>query len=153
MDGPWYVNDLTELEFGRGYWISATEAVTIYMAPAVSDESVPPAPPDTHYGQVLGGEGFTPTVGMVVEAWVGSASCGQGTVLGYGGDKVYAVDVMADDGGAYAGCGAEGREIAFYVGGQAMAPSSMWDNRQVSHVDLSPRSGWDLYLPVVLRGY
>jgi hypothetical protein len=153
VDGPEYLNDLAELAFGRGYWISATEAVTIYMAPQAWDVSLPPEPPDTHYGVVLGGEGFTPTVGMEVQARIGSAACGQGTVVEYGGDMVYVVDVMADDGGAYAGCGADGRSIAFYVGGQAVAPSSRWDNRQVSHVDLRPRSGGDLYLPVVLRRY
>jgi hypothetical protein len=158
VDGPPYILSLHHLEFGRGYWISATQAVTIHLSEAyggaaLSDASSPPAPPDTIYGRVQAGAVFAPSVGMAVEAQIGGKTCGEGTVQDYGGDTVYVVHVYADDGGAYAGCGLKGRTIAFYVDGQPVYPIAVWDNAQVNHLDLAPRGPFDVFLPVVQSMY
>ncbi len=151
---PGWANDLHNLEFGRGYWINATQAVTIYLSPAEEMAplaSVPASPPDTYYGDVLSSDAFIPLAGMAVEARIGSAVCGCGVVQSYQGRLVYVVDVEADDPtGRYAGCGQAGRAIAFYVGGQEMSPPAMWDNAQLNELALSaaPRR---IYLPVVLK--
>jgi hypothetical protein len=119
---------------------------------SMSSASLPAMPPDTYYGQVQGSDVFTPAVGMQVEAWIGSALCGQGTVKEYAGDLVYVVHVEADDGSAPgAGCGQPGRTILFYVGGQAMAPTAAWNNSQLDELMLMPRDSYDLYLPIVFR--
>ena len=155
VNGPWkvfdktaapYVNDLMNLEFGRGYWINARQAITWYLSPsaqAIGDLGVPPSPPDTYYGLVLAGENFTPTVGMPVEARVDNHLCGTGQTQAYEGQIVYVVDVEADDGAMHTGCGQTGRVITFYVNGQPMAPTGTWDNNQLNSLNLSAVSAAD----------
>jgi len=147
---PGWVNDLRLLEFGRGYWISATKPITIHLssALAVGDLGVPASPPDTYYGQVLAGPGFTPTDGMTVVAWINGKACGQGTTQDIGGQIVYVADVLADDGVANAGCGQAGRKITFYVNGRPMTPTAVWDNSQLNELALGPAL---LYLPLIRR--
>jgi hypothetical protein len=154
VGGPGYLNDLQELEPGRGYWISATQSITIHlsntpMSRAQADLTA--SPPDTYYGTVHSNATFTPIVGMVVEAHIDGVLCGQGRTQDYGGQIVYVVDVMADDGVVHAGCGRLGRQIAFSVAGRRMVTTGMWDNNQLDEVTLTPTSV--VYLPVVVRNY
>jgi subtilisin-like proprotein convertase family protein len=152
VDGPGYLNDLSELEPARGYWISATRAVTIHFSNVmalVAQDSPPASPPDTYYGEIEGSATFTPMVGMEVTAWIGGVLCGRGLTREYGGQIVYVVDVMADDGVANAGCGRLGRRVALTVGGQRMVPTVPWDNSQLNEVRLAPASV--VYLPLVLK--
>ena len=110
-----------------------------------------PMPPATYYGRVESGPGFTPVAGMTVTAWIEGNLCGQGVlmdVVGYG--VAYTVDVMADDGGAWAGCGAPGREVVFRVGSQEMVPAATWSNDRVWELGLGPPG--QIYLPLMLCG-
>jgi hypothetical protein len=151
---PEWVNDLDALEFGHGYWISVTQPITLHLsgtADSVADGTASgiPMPPATYYGQVESGSGFTPAAGMTVTAWIGGNLCGQGVltdVAGYG--VAYTVDVMAGDGGAWAGCGAPGREVVFSVGSQEMVPAATWSNDRVWELALRPPG--QIYLPLVL---
>jgi hypothetical protein len=146
-----YVNDLNVLEPGRGYWISATQAITVHFSKAALDagSSPIPSPPDTYYGIVLGSASFAPVAGMTVETRIGNAVCGRGVTKQYSGQIVYVVDVDADDmTGRSAGCGQPGRRVTFYVGGRWMSPAAMWDNSQLDQVNLSPGA---IYLPLVVR--
>jgi subtilisin-like proprotein convertase family protein len=146
---PTYVNDLITLDPGRGYWISATQAVTVHFSNLMPVRaSLPASPPDTFYGVVQAGPLFTPAAGQTVQARIGGAICGQGATQIYNGQIVYVVDVLADDGVANAGCGQLGRSITFVVNGQIMRPGGAWDNNQLSHLDLSPVA---LYLPIIRR--
>ncbi len=156
VGGPGYLNDLIELEFGRGYWVRATQAITIYISGATAElpaaMGLPASPPDTYYGLVQGNEAFVPVAGMGVEARIGSTVCGRGTVREYGGQWVYVVHVEADDGtGRYPGCGQIGRGITFYVDGQEMSPAATWRQEQPHEFNLSP-AGWQIYLPIVIKG-
>lgn len=153
-DVPSYVNRLHELQFGQGYWISATETVTWYIggeseALAASDVQNMQSPPATYYGSVLAGQGITPTTGMTVTAWVNSKPCGQGQTMEMGGEVVYSIHVFADGPGGAAGCGEPGERVAFWVGGQAMSPTAVWDNNRLWELALRP--AWQAYLPLVLR--
>ncbi|MBN1148944.1 MAG: hypothetical protein JXA78_16910, partial [Anaerolineales bacterium] len=155
---PSYVNDLYELEFGHGYWISVTQAITLYLKGA-SEEPLAPMdaiggfPPSTYYGEVLAGDGFTPGVGMPVTAWVGGKLCGQGATRLVVGKIVYVVDVLADGWGGAAGCGAPGKTVTFKVGEQIMQITAAWDNRRLWNLDLYPPGGplLRVFLPLVRR--
>jgi hypothetical protein len=152
-DVPVWVNDLDALEFGHGYWISVTQPITLHLQGATDGAaSGVPMPPATYYGRVESGAGFAPAAGMTVTAWIDGNLCGQGVltdVAGYG--VAYTVDVMADDGEAWAGCGAPGREVVFRVNGEEMTPAATWSNDRVRELALRPY--YQLHLPLVMRNY
>jgi hypothetical protein len=158
-----WVNDLTHMRFGYGYWISATDAVTwqvsggdTYASAAQVDEAAtlqfPPSPPATYYGQVWEGLGFVPAPGMEVQAWVKGHLCGRGETVAMDDQVGYSVHVFAASGGQYADCGTPGQKVTFRVGGQVMAESPPWDTSQVWKLDLNPGHEWYwIYLPLTLR--
>jgi hypothetical protein len=151
---PW-VNDLHELHFGQGYWISATQAITWYLKgsegeyqrQAVSLQS----PPATYYGPVLSSNAFTPTLGMTVTAWIDGHQCGQSETLEMDGQVVYSLNVFADGPGGAVGCGAADKTVAFQVGSQMMYSKPEWDNSRVWYQPLSDQTLAYIYLPLVLK--
>jgi hypothetical protein len=160
VGAPPYVNRLHELRFGQGYWISVTEPITWYLSEgpdplAAGDVQSPQSlqdmqgPPATYYGPVLTGQGFTPTVGMAVTAWIAGNLCGQGRTMEVGGEVVYSVHVSADGLGGAAGCGEPSRYVTFKVDSRAMSPTAVWGNNRLWELPLQP--GWRVYLPLVLR--
>ncbi|MBN1657741.1 MAG: VCBS repeat-containing protein [Anaerolineae bacterium] len=152
------VNDLHELSFGHGYWITVSQAVTLSLAPPSEsvagieiDTTSVPRPPATYYGQVLAGDDWVPAAGMTVQAWIGEHICGEArTVVLADGRIAYAVQVVADDGGATAGCGAAGRPVRFTVDRQSMAGSVPWRDHQAWRLDLAPGAN-RAYLPVIYK--
>ena len=96
---PTWANNLQTLEFGRGYWITVTQPVTLYLGTGAANAAnftygadlsggesaalILPPPPATFYGALLPGEDFTPTEGATVTAWVVNgqdfALCGEGS--------------------------------------------------------------------------
>jgi hypothetical protein len=158
VDGPPYLNSLTDLEPGRGYWISVTQPITVHMsnpsAATLLNATWPASPPDTFYGPVLAGPSFTPTPGMDLVAYVDDIPCGHALLQDYNGETVYVVHVDADDATERsAGCGQPGRPVSFYVDGQLLAPTASWDNRQLNWLPLAPRGGWQLFLPLIIRNH
>jgi hypothetical protein len=156
---PSYVNRLHELRFGQGYWISATETITWYLAATPAFEALAASgvlgaksmesPPATYYGPLMAGSDFTPTPGMVVTARIEGHPCGQGRTMDDKGQVVYSIHVLADGPGGAAGCGEPGSKVTFWVGGQAMSPAATWDNNRLWELPLRP--DWWVYLPLVLR--
>lgn len=150
------VNTLAALEFGRGYWIYATQTVTLYLG--IEGEmvqaglrkttlSVVPVPipdqvawpPATYYGWVTPAEGFTPAVGDPVIAWVDGVMCGSGVVTLLEGQLAYTLPVRAEDPfGGNNGCGLPDRLVTFEVAGALMAQTVLWDNTQAQLLDLTP---------------
>jgi hypothetical protein len=129
------VNDLSQLEFGQGYWLHATQAVTAYLGvPAGAARQASAAlylPPATYYGWVIPSSGaFTPTLGTSVTAWMEDIQCGQGEVLNWAGRLAYKLQVRSENALAPDGCGVEGRPLVFKVGEQTMAGGRAWGNRQ-----------------------
>jgi hypothetical protein len=147
------VNDLLTLDFGRGYWISTTQAITIYLNPtpsALAPETtlaLPASPPDTFFGAVMGDVDFTPVAGQIVQAYVSGALCGQGQTQALNGQVVYVIDVLAKD-GAHPDCGQMGRWVTFTVDGRRMN-AALWDNALPTELTLAPAKM--VYLPVVRR--
>ncbi|MGD1994087.1 MAG: hypothetical protein PVI59_12915, partial [Anaerolineae bacterium] len=146
-----YANTLDVLQYGHGYWINVSQAITLYLGGESSGDATTrslslQSPPSSFYGPVLGGTDLTPTAGMPVTATVNGAVCAQGETILYEGDVVYALHVR---GGA--GCGDPGDEIVFEVDGETMAPQPGWDNSRVRRLPLEPDEGYEIYLPVVIR--
>jgi hypothetical protein len=160
---PEWVNDLHMLEFGRGYWINVSEAITLFLkGPSdhglqrTSDATLTTtgslqSPPATYYGAVLAGSDFTATAGMPVTAWVGGHRCGRSQTLEAEGQVAYSVNVFANGPGDSAGCGASGQTVTFRVGSRVMAPTAVWDNSRLWEVPL--RIALQMYLPLIVKEY
>jgi hypothetical protein len=75
------VNDLTELKYGHGYWINATEPITALLKggttlarrtnSAIGGLTLPPT---TYYGIV---PGMTPAAGLTIQARINGTSAGR----------------------------------------------------------------------------
>jgi len=151
---PW-VNTLHKLEFGRCYWITVTEAITLYLKGAESPDrevkTTMQLPPATYYGEVRAGSGFTPYAGMTISALIDGHLCGQAQMIEIDGQVVYAMQVWADDGGSWAGCGAPRRTVTFYAGSQPMRPTAVWNNSQSRELPITVRDSDFVYLPLVMH--
>ena len=106
---PDWVNDLSVLQFGRGYWIKVSEAISSLLKGATASLGVaaagPHSPPSTYYGAVLAGPELTPGAGTTVTARVNGNLCGQGVTLEVHGQIVYTINVLAEGPGSAAACG------------------------------------------------
>jgi hypothetical protein len=158
VTAPDWVNDLSALQFGQGYWIQVSKVITLMLntesaqtrawtsaANLVSQMN----PPATYYGQVEAGAGFAPAAGMEVTAWIDGALCGRTKTVMIDGQVVYALNVFAQGPGSAAGCGALGKQITFQAGGRDMAAVASWDNDRLWALALRPTG--PVYLPLVLR--
>jgi hypothetical protein len=143
-----YANTLDVLEYAHGYWINASDRITLYLQGASTigplETVTLQSPPSTFYGPVMGDADFTPAPGTAVSAWIDGNLCGRGETLEAAGQVVYCVHVS---GGA--GCGVTGRTVSFQVGSQTMSTTGTWDNRQVWKLPLEV--GQRIYLPLIIR--
>jgi len=146
---PDWVNDLTQLEYGYGYWINVSAAITLHLSNPTSQSPQlgAPEPPATFYGVVHRQGGFVPVAGALITVWAEGVMCGQGRTERYADDIVYRVDVSSAS--QSAGCGRPGQRLTFRVGSQPMATNAVWDNQHVRALDLS--ANHLLYLPVINR--
>jgi hypothetical protein len=151
-DVPSWVNDLTDLQFGEGYWIHLTKSIILKLQGAgFLDQTQTPAqqmPPATYYGPVLASENFTPEPGMEVFAWTGGVKCGQGITQLVDKQVVYSINVSAD-GSLTPGCGKEGSVVHFQVGDYKMVTAVSWNTDRVWYVPLSTQA-W-VYIPMLYR--
>jgi hypothetical protein len=150
LDVPDYVNDLQELAFGNGYWISVTQPVTAHFgstpAEATLSAAMPPHVPATYYGPVAGAPS-----GQTMTAWVDGTLCGRSRTVEVDDQTVYAVNVLAEAGGPV-GCGAPGKEVQFQIGAQLLAPTAAWDDSRLHRVPLQvSRPPCRVYLPMLLK--
>jgi hypothetical protein len=149
---PGWVNDLSALSFGRGYWISVTQnitttaGITLYLkGTAAGGQVLLPAafnaPPATFYGRLNAGPG------QAVTAWVGNTACGQGLTRQVGGQAGYVVDVVS----AFQapGCGAPGRAVSFRVGQAPQPWLGSWTDARPLRLDFLDLVR--LFIPLVLR--
>jgi hypothetical protein len=149
---PAWVNDLTNLQFGEGYWIHLTRSIILKLQGVgfIEDIEAPAdqMPPATFYGPVLPSDDFTPTAGMKVDAWTNGVKCGQGITQLIDDQVVYSVHVSAN-GALTPGCGKLGGMVHFQVGEYKMAVMASWNTDRVWYVPLSTRA-W-LYFPLMWR--
>lgn len=110
-------------------------AVGVMGASDVAAES-PPAPPAKFAGNVtIDGQPAGP--GTVIQARVGDASCGVGTVFMSGAEARYTLEVPALDPGATPNCGTEGASVSFWVGDQMAQETGSWLNYQLNILNLT----------------
>jgi hypothetical protein len=151
VDAPDWVNDLKKLEFGGGYWINASEPITLQLKVAtaitttavarpigsVSAEAAAEVasgrrpPPAIYFGAVLPDADFAPAPGQPVTAWIGDALCGESITLADGAGGVqYSIKVAAAEIGQAPVCGAPESEVILRIGDATMGPPVRWDNSQ-----------------------
>ena len=159
VDAPDWVDTLHDLTFGRGYWIHATEAITLYLKGntgvvtntaamrATQAESLP-TPPATYYGAV---PFATSKTGLTVQAKMNDKICGQAQTVQHAirGQlyEAYSITVNAADAGDYVGCGVPGQPVmlSFLDGTQEITQiRTAWDNSHV--IELRPST---VRLPII----
>jgi hypothetical protein len=161
----WFINDLDEMEFGKGYFVNATDEATLYLEhdanaglaatvaidPEAAEllESMPHIPPATYYGVVEGDDTFTPEADMPVVARVDGQVCGESRTQEVDGQIIYVLDVPAEEPGYSTGCGALDRSVTFEVSGQELATAVAWNNDIPRELTL--QSGTQIYLPLITR--
>ena len=124
-----------------GGWLAAVMGVVLFAASGalgattVSAES-PPNPPARFVGSVLV-DGQAPAGGTLIEARIGSATCGATTTFAAGGESRYVIDSPALDPGANPNCGVDGAVVTFYIGGKKANETGSWKNYQLNTVNLT----------------
>lgn len=106
-----------------------------FTATDVAAES-PPNPPARFVGSVLV-DGQAPPAGTLIEARVGSTTCGVGQTFQQGSESRYQVDVVALDPGANPNCGTDGATVTFYIGGRLARETGTWRNYDINILNLS----------------
>jgi len=107
----------------------------VLFATTVFAES-PPNPPSRFVGSVLV-DGQPAASGTLIEARIGSTTCGATTVFSASGQARYVLDSPALDPGATPNCGVDGATVTFYVGGRLASETGSWHNYQLNTVNLS----------------
>lgn len=147
------VNNLKQLQFGRGYWIHATRDITLFLkgdaGVTAANLTAVTSPPALYYGDLWPATDFTPTVGMPVTAWIGNQLCGLGQVASIDGQLAYVLEVAAQGNGAQASCGTSGQQITFQVNGMVMLLTATWDNQVAHYLPLTTHLPNQVFLPVV----
>ena len=137
---PSWVSDLTELRFGQGYWLYATQATELLLngrstATTTNTAQLADAlslPPATIYGVLFTMNGASPPVGAAVEARIGATVCGR-SVTQQTGDQVGFVVKVAALGPDAPMCGAPGRAVTVTVAGNTVGTAG-WDNTRVVEI-------------------
>jgi hypothetical protein len=96
----------------------------------------PPSPPARFVGSVIV-DGQPAAAGTVIEARVGSTTCGSDSVFMQGSEARYQVDVAALDPAGNPNCGTEGAVVTFYIGGKLADQSGTWRSFDINIVNLT----------------
>ncbi|HSH04381.1 MAG TPA: LamG-like jellyroll fold domain-containing protein, partial [Anaerolineae bacterium] len=137
------VNTLDNLEYGLGYWLYATEPITLFLGvPTDNGNSLTEPvnglfafPPMTIFGPVWSTAEFVPTAGMTIEAYVNDVLCGTGTLVEWQGALAYQLQVKANSGD---GCGLTGATVHFAIDGQMLwGGEAVWDSSQAQYHPLT----------------
>ena len=151
---PSWVSDLTELRFGQGYWIYATQATELLLRGSTATitsgmtlANTLGAPPATVYGVLNTVNGVAPTVGAAVEARIGATVCGRSVTRQVGNQIGLVVKVAAAEPVDFA-CGAQGRAVTVTVAGKTVGTAG-WDNTRA--VALTAPTRMLVYVPLLWR--
>ncbi|MBK6318597.1 MAG: hypothetical protein IPI85_10760 [Dehalococcoidia bacterium] len=96
----------------------------------------PPNPPSRFVGNVTV-NGTQPPPGTLIEARIGSSTCGVSTVFYANGEARYALDSPALDPNSSPGCGADGSAVSFFIGGQKANETGSWANYRLNTINLT----------------
>ena len=114
--------------------VAAIAAVCALLVVSFAAAQAPPQPPSRFVGTVAV-NGAPAAAGTVVEARIGGTTCGTGTVFIEAGQARYVVDVAAA--ASTAGCGVDGSQVSFVVGGTVANQTGNWANFQLNTVNLT----------------
>jgi hypothetical protein len=115
--------------------LAAMMGVALLGASVAFAES-PPNPPARFAGTVTVNGAKVPA-GTVIEARIGTTSCGTTSTFDQGGNANYVLDVPALDPGATPNCGTENAAVSFFVGGQLAQETGSWKNYQLNILNLT----------------
>jgi hypothetical protein len=115
--------------------LAAVMGVALLGASVALAES-PPNPPARFAGTVTV-DGAKVPAGTVIEARIGSTSCGTASTFDQGGNANYVLDVPALDPGATPNCGTENAAVTFFVGGRQATQVGSWKNYQLNVLNLT----------------
>jgi hypothetical protein len=115
--------------------LAAVMGVALLGASVALAES-PPNPPARFAGTVTV-DGAKVPAGTVIEARIGSTSCGTASTFDQGGNANYVLDVPALDPGATPNCGTENAAVSFFVGGKLAQQTGSWKNYQLNVLNLT----------------
>lgn len=100
------------------------------------EAQAPPARPARFVGSVTI-DGAPAPAGTVIEARIGSASCGVTTVFTQGAEARYAFDVQALQPSGALNCGTDGATVTFVVGGKLAQQTGTWRDYDLNTVNLT----------------
>jgi hypothetical protein len=109
--------------------------LTAYHPTGVAAES-PPSPPARFVGTVKV-DGANVSAGTLIEARIGSATCGVASTFNSGSEARYQIDSPALDPGASPNCGTDGAVVTFYIGGKKANETGSWRNYDLNTVNLT----------------
>lgn len=147
---PVGLNNLQKLEFGRGYWITVTQPITLYvkgsggeirLAEPRQPAHTPPAPPATLFGPLVA------NAGLPAQAWIDGRLCGSGQSWRQDGATIYGVHVA--DSSQMAGCGEVGRSVELRIGEAVAEPAWQWTASGLHRFPVSLSANRRLFLPSV----
>ncbi|GIW12728.1 MAG: hypothetical protein KatS3mg062_0167 [Tepidiforma sp.] len=127
------------MELHRVLLTTAASAALVFGALAgvgagTAEAQSPPEPPSRFAGSVTI-DGQPAPAGTVIEARVGTSTCGSATVFTQGGQARYVIDVASA--ASQPGCGTAGAAVTFVVGGAVAPQSGTWRNYELAQLDLA----------------
>lgn len=122
-------------------WLGGLAAIvaisaTALLGPSGAHADSPPKPPARFVGSVKV-DGAAVPGGTVIEARIGSASCGTVSTFNSGGEARYALDVPGLDPQGSPNCGVDDAVVTFYIGGKKAIESGSWKNFDLNVVNLT----------------
>lgn len=114
----------------------AAGAIASAMVVSIAGAQSPPNPPSRFVGSITV-DGAPATAGTLVEARVGSTTCGTTTVFMSGSEARYVLDSPAAEPTLSPNCGTDGATVTFYVAGRQAAQTGSWANYKLNTVNLT----------------
>lgn len=111
-------------------------AIASAMVVSIAGAQSPPNPPSRFVGSITV-DGAPAAAGTLVEARVGSTTCGTTTVFTSGSEARYVLDSPAAEPTLSPNCGTDGATVTFYVAGRQAAQTGSWANYKLNTVNLT----------------
>lgn len=114
----------------------------------------PPPMPASFYGTVKV-DGSNVPLTTKISAWINGVKYAETTVLMYGADTVYTLDIPGDISGTVEIEGGKpGDLILFHIGNRSANQTGIWQSGTNSELNLSastPGGSFTLYLPIIIH--
>ncbi|MEM7034378.1 MAG: hypothetical protein AAF629_32850, partial [Chloroflexota bacterium] len=142
-------NDLSELEFGNGYWLHVTQPNTLYLTTGETQgRSIDsfPSPPAIFFGDVH--PAFNASTGDTVTAWIDDQLCGQTQIVNTDGILRYRIKIFSLNPQLATHCSTPGSHITLKINGANTLVIPAWQNNQLNERPLRLETD-RFYLPII----